>query len=183
MLYILAGTTRSGKSLLTRKLNHNYSLPHLSTDYIFTIAKQGAGDENIEIDQEFVDKAERLWKYTKPLIYNILSEQQNYIIEGDAILPKHINELGNQQNIQSCFLGFSNTDPQQKLHQIRKYEHLPDSWTKRFTDEDLLPIIEMMIDFSLYLKEECQKHKLPYIEVKNNLKKTYEEIVKSLKID
>ena len=179
MLYILAGASNSGKSIHARHLTKKFGIPHFPLDLLTSIFS----DTNT-IDISHADTLEKrsqaLWKFTQPLITHLINESENYLLEGDAILPHQVLRLQNEfpKKILACFLGYVTIDPEKKLRLIRNHEHLPDSWTHLFPDDKVLEFIKARIEFSKELQIECQKHSLPYIEVEDNLDNTFNEIKK-----
>ncbi|HVZ67525.1 MAG TPA: hypothetical protein VG917_04640 [Patescibacteria group bacterium] len=184
MLYIIGGAARSGKSIISRKFTQDFGIPSFSIDFLITVL-ENAPEHDISHGQQAIPKAEKLWKFLKPLCLNLIYEVDKYLLEGDGLLPKHVAELQKEfpDKVRACFFGATEAEPNTKLEIIRKWENLPDAaWTKRYDDDELLRVIERIKEFSIYLKEECKKYSIPYFEMHDNIDSTYEEL-KDLFID
>ncbi|HVT01204.1 MAG TPA: hypothetical protein VHE53_03150 [Patescibacteria group bacterium] len=180
MLYIIGGAARSGKSIISRRFTEDFGIPCFSIDLLITVL-ENAPEYKIGHGQQALPKAEKLWKFVKPLCTNLIYEVDKYLLEGDGLLPKHVAELQEEfpDKVRACFLGAVEINPNSKLEMIRKWEDLPDAaWTKRYKDEELLRVIERIRDFSIYLKDECRKYSIPYFEMHDNIDSTYEELKK-----
>ena len=171
MLYILGGTTRSGKTLIARKLAKKKGVPYFSTDLLISSLQRGAPELGIKQGQKYIPKARRLWKFTEPLMKSLIKNTDEYLLEGDGLLPLQVNKILKEypDKARSCFLGFTKIKKIDKLALIRKYEHLPNEWTSNFSDKEVLAMVDNMVDISKYLKSECNKYSINFIEVGKNL--------------
>jgi len=178
MLYILGGAAKSGKSILSRKITKEFGIPFFCVDYL-TTAFHAQPEAYLRHEMPVKERAKKLWKYTKHIANHLAVEEENYLLEGDAFLPSQAAEVLRQNPtlIKAYFLGYAKANPEDKLKMIRNHEHLKDSWTQDFSDEQVLEFIRDRIRLSKYLGEECKKHNLPYIEVGHNLEETYKKII------
>ncbi len=179
MLYILGGAARTGKTLISRRITKEKGIPCFSTDFLISSLQRGAPELGIKHGQSFIPKAKRLWKFTKPLMKSFISDADTYIIEGDGLLPLQAKEIYKEypDKVRSCFLGFTDINKQDKLALIRKHEYLPDEWTSKHTDKKVIGFIENLIKISKYLKAECKKHSITFIEVGNDLSKIEKKVM------
>lgn len=177
MLYILGGASRSGKSIVARRLVEEKKIPFFCIDFLISSLQEV---KHLEINhgQEFIVKAEKLWPLTKPLYSHLITEEPKYLIEGDGILPKNVAEIQKMfpGKVKACFVGFSQIDPSAKLKLVKEKGGQTDDWTKNYSDEELLGFIKEMIDFSKYLKGECEKYDIKYFDSSDNFEKYLEDI-------
>lgn len=178
MLYILGGAPRAGKSIIARKFAKERGIPYFSTDYLITSLQNGSSELGIKHGQPFIPKAKRLWSFVKPLLEGFVKEVDEYLFEGDGILPIQVNEILKKfpRRIKACFLGFTKISKAKKLALIRGHEHLPDEWTSKYLDNEVEKMVDSMFEFSKYLKEECDKYSIPYIEIGNDLPEVQREV-------
>ncbi len=177
MVYILGGASRSGKSIIARRLVIEQNIPFFCTDFLVT-SLSGINTVNIQHDTPFIEKADKLWPLVKPMLNHLVKEEPQYLIEGDGILPKNVFEFqkDHNHNIRVCFVGFSEIEPSEKLHQIREMGGNMDDWTKRFSDAELIKYVEKMIVYSKYLKKECEKFNVRYFDSSKNFDKYVDEV-------
>lgn len=181
MLYILGGSSRSGKSIIARRFVKEKQIPFFCIDFLIT-SLQEIGQLDIRHGQDFITKAEKLWPLLKPMLAHLLKEEPDYLIEGDGILPKNASEFIKEYpgQIKACFVGFSEMDPKKKLQKVRDMGGSMDDWTRDITDEKLIVYIKEMIEFSKYLKEECKKYDIKYFDSSDNFEGYLEEVYRYL---
>jgi hypothetical protein len=177
MLYILGGASRSGKSIIGRRFVSELNIPFFCLDFLIT-SLHSVPSLGITHGQPSIEKAEKLWPLSKSMFGHLISEEPNYLIEGDAILPKQVNELSDTygSQIKCCFVGYSEISVEQKLQEIRKFGGSKDDWTQKYNDEQMKKYIFDMIDYSRYLKAECRAYNLKYIDLSNNFESELENI-------
>jgi len=182
MLYLLGGAPRTGKSIIARKFVAEKQIPFFSIDALTTILEESLPNLGIKHGQPFISKAENLWPALKSLLVHLIEEEPDYLIEGDAFLPKHIPELEKKykNEVKVCFTGFTKISPQDKLREIRKFSGYKDDWTKGRSDERMLKAIKSMIEFSQYLKKESKKFNIKYFEISDNFQKNLDIVFEYL---
>jgi 2-phosphoglycerate kinase len=129
MIYLIGGSPRGGKSILSRKLSKTLSVPYISTDnlrlVILPYFKGKEKDKNFpyikmfdlaNIDKFFlrysgqemlradIKEAKSIWPGVKSLIDHLLAYKMDYIIEGVHLLPNFVKEYKDNKNIKIAFL-------------------------------------------------------------------------------
>lgn len=169
MLYIIAGASRSGKTLLSRKAVSDKKIPYFPLDALFGAMVHGAPEFNIKYEDSLIDRPIKMWPLAKHMISYFFKEESDYLIEGDSILPSQVSELiGQGKPIKCCFLGYTEMTKDEKLALIRQHHQGDIDWTKNLSDEEMLPLIEEMIEFSKYLKQECEKCGIKYFDISHD---------------
>jgi hypothetical protein len=102
---------------------------------------------------------------------NILDEAQThprYLLEGDALLPRHVAQLrdAHPNRVRACFIGYCDADPAHKLREVRAVE--PD-WFDYDTDDAARAFLAEMVAFSRALRTECAAYRLPYIDASTGI--------------
>jgi hypothetical protein len=177
MLYILGGASRSGKSILSRRFASDLGIPFFCLDFLVT-SLQDIPSLHIKHDQPFIAKAENLWPMAKNMLSHIISEEPNYLIEGDGILPKQIVELSqlHPNAIRSAFVGYTEISAKDKLKEIREFGGQKDDWTMNYSDDEMTKYITDMIEYSNYLKTECEINNILYFDVSFDFKNKIDEL-------
>ena len=141
MLYIIGGTSRSGKTLLARKAVVEKQIPYFPLDALVGGLVHGAPDFNVRYDDSFVERAEKMWPVTKYVLKQLSKEEKNYLVEGDSITPQRIKELQDSGiPLKACFIGYSDVTKEEKLSLVRQHHQGEIDWTKKLSDKDHIAI-------------------------------------------
>ena len=176
MIYILGGASRSGKTLLSRRAVSEKGIPYFPLDALFGGLANGVPQLDIMYDQSFTERAEKIWPVAKPLLGFFFHEERDFLIEGDSILPVQVQELASEGNkVRACFLGYSEVSKEEKIALVRMYHQGTIDWTKDISDEEMLDLVDQMIEFSKYLKEECAKYDIEYFDISHNFEEPRKE--------
>ncbi len=170
MLYLIGGASRSGKSLLAQRFVRERAVPCLSLDYLTTMFQVGAPVLGIHHDLLTIDKANLLWPLLWPLLDNIVEEEPNYVVEGDALLPGHVRAFMDAypQAVHACFLGYPHVDRQRKLRETRTHTDAPNNWVRHLSDAELLAKIDETALFSQYLLQECAEYDIVFFDLSDD---------------
>jgi 2-phosphoglycerate kinase len=182
MLYIIGGTSRSGKTTIARNMLNEIKTPYLSLDWLVMGFTNGIPEYGIH-DQLFPDEiAKRMWSFVKSMVENIIWLGIDYVIEGEAILPKHINELIEKypNKVKACFSGYTDIEVSVKFHDIKAFSEGPTDWLSSESDEYIINHINNMVKYSIKIKEECITNKIKYFDTSYNFTDTIDEAVRYL---
>lgn len=169
MLYVLGGAPRSGKTLLARRIVSEKGIPYFPLDALFGALANGAPELGVSYENSLVERPSKMWPISKHLFKFFFQEEKDYLLEGDSILPAQMDELVRAgKPIKCCFLGYADVSADDKLSLIRKHHQGEIDWTKDMSDEDMLGMVNEMIRFSIYLKEECVKYGIKYFDVSHD---------------
>lgn len=169
MLYVLGGASRSGKTLLSRRAVDEKKIPYFPLDALFWTLAKGAPEVGVRYEDPLVERAVHMWKLAKHLLGSFLREERGYLIEGDSIVPSQVNELiAEGKSVRCCFLGYTQLTKDEKLTLVRQHHQGDIDWTRKIPDEEMLPMIDEMIEFSKYLKQECAKYNIKYFDVSHD---------------
>jgi len=181
MIYILGGASRSGKTQLTRRAVKEKGVPYFPLDALFLGLKKGAPELGVNHDNTFRERPLKMWPVVKPVVNFFAEEEDDFVIEGDSLLPSQVHELINEgKSIRACFVGYVEINKEEKLSLVRKHHQGEKDWTKDIPDEQMIEMIDEMIEFSKYLKKECGKYDIAYFDISNDFEKTHQEIFKYL---
>jgi 2-phosphoglycerate kinase len=129
MIYLIGGSPRSGKSILSRKLSKELNIPYISTDNLRLVVLPYFKGKNkyknfpyikmfnlIKVDRFFmlysgremlkadIKEARSIYPGVKSLIDHLIDCKMDYIIEGVHLLPSLIKKLKNNKKIKVVFL-------------------------------------------------------------------------------
>lgn len=187
MNYIIAGTSRCGKTMLVNKVVKELNgFSKLSIDNIIDTFekiipqvninfKNGIG--NKELLPNFVDY------FLKGAMYKDNDIGLFYILEGDGISFEKLLELNNDKDIELIMLGKASISEQEYFEEIRYYEgkYLYSEWTQRLEDKELKQKCKEWILRSKEYEKLCNENNVKFFDTSYSQVKTVNEIFEYIK--
>ncbi|MFT7282519.1 MAG: 2-phosphoglycerate kinase [Cyclobacteriaceae bacterium] len=170
MIYLIGGTSRSGKTMIAQKMSAQKKISYLSLDWIVMGFTNGIPAYGIH-DKLFPKEiAERSWSFLEAMFESMLWSDVNYIIEGEAILPELIVELVKKypSRLKICFVGYTDVSVAEKVEDIKKFSTGKSDWMINQSDKYITDHVKNMISHSHEIRESCEKHKVKYIDTSTN---------------
>jgi hypothetical protein len=181
MIYIIGGASRSGKTLLARRVVAEKRIPYFPLDALFGALANGAPQLGVAYENSLMERPVKMWPITKPLLEFFFAEEKDFLIEGDSILPSQIQELlVANKPVKACFIGYTKLDANEKLETVRRYHQGEIDWTKGISDTEMLPMVDEMIEFSKYLEQECDRLGIKYFDVSQDFEGVRDEVFEYL---
>ena len=172
------------KTLLSRRILQEKRIAYFPIDGLFGVLADGAPEMGIAYGDTLMERPIKMWKFTKHLVAYFLSQEKDFVLEGDAILPAQVKEMmthkENVNGITACFIGYTKLTIDEKMEIIKKYRQGDSDWTAGQSDEDMLKYVEEMIEFSKFLKIECEKHDIKFFDISDDFHGTHDEIFQYL---
>ncbi|GAA0092919.1 adenylate kinase [Paraclostridium bifermentans] len=165
MIVLIAGSSHSGKTLLSQKLLDKYKFPYISIDHLkMGLIRSGNTDLTPEDDDKLADY---LWPIVREIVKTAIENKQNLIIEG-------------------CYIPFNWKDSFDKDY-AKQIKYICLIMTKKYIEDNFSDIknyaniIEKRLDDSSCIKEElikdnelnlnmCKKYNCDYVLIDNNYK-------------
>lgn len=156
MIYLIGGASRAGKTYLAKRLMSMLDTPLLELDYLKMGFANGLPAYGVHPLQDEETIGRKLWPIVAGMMRAMVENGEDYIIEGTYILPAYAVESQQRYGdvIRSCFLGYADTPAETKLAQLQAHG-----------EECVLSDIEHFVEFSKFLRAECPRLGLAYIEV------------------
>ena len=165
MIVLIAGSSHSGKTLLSQKLLDKYKFPYISIDHLkMGLIRSGNTDLTPEDDDKLADY---LWPIVREIVKTAIENKQNLIIEG-------------------FYIPFNWKDSFDKDY-AKQIKYICLIMTKKYIEDNFSDIknyaniIEERLDDSSCIKEElikdnelnlnmCKKYNCDYVLIDNNYK-------------
>ncbi len=179
MLYLISGTSRSGKTMIAKKISAQKSISYLSLDWLVMGFTNGIPEYGIH-DKLFPDEiAERSWSFLKAMLESMLWCDVNYIIEGEAILPELIVELSKKypDKLKICFVGYTDVTVDEKVKDIKKFSTGKSDWLSDKSDEYIIDHVKNMIPYSRKIKKSCKENNIRYFDTSKKFMEAIEQTV------
>lgn len=181
-MILLGGASRTGKGIISQRLLNELKIPFLSTDPLKMALSRAVPGYRLNTAGSSIAVAEQLWPFVSTLIKNMAETDLEYIVEGE-LLPHHVVQIEKELSCKlcTCFVGYADTDPSEKVRQIKTHSGHPNDWTASFNDDELYNLVASGIDYSRYLKEECHIENIKYVDFSNHFEESAAEVVTYLR--
>lgn len=165
MIYLIAGTTHTGKTAYAQRLLEKYQYPYLSIDHLkMGLIRSGQTDLTPMDDDKLIDY---LWPIVREMVKTAIENGQNLIVEGCYIpfdwqagfAPEYL------ENIQYVCLVMTKAYIENHFGDIVKNASIIE---KRLDDSDL-NMDEMIVE-NKYNLAQCKAYGLPYILIDEEYK-------------
>ena len=184
MLYIISGSSRSGKTIMAKKILAEKGISYLSLDWLVMGFTNGIPEYGIH-DKLFPDEiAERSWSFLKAMLESMIYVEADCIIEGEAILPELIVELKDKypDKLRICFVGYSDVTVGEKVKDIKKFSYGKSDWIIDKSDEYIIEHVNNMIAHSQRIKKSCKENDIRYFDTSVNFMDVIENIMEYLMV-
>lgn len=192
MLYLIGGSPRGGKTILSKKLSKKIEVPYISTDYLKLILrpyfKEKEREEMFPFDKIWkklnlndyflnytgkqmlaidIKEGKTLWTGMKYLISHLSKRKIDYIIEGVHLLPNLIKDFKDDPNVKIIFL--TKTDEEKIYSGLFKNKSERDWILEKVKDKDILKLVAKSLSFQgSYFEKETKKYNLKLINTEDN---------------
>jgi len=166
MLFLVSGTSRSGKTLIAKKLLADKQVPYLSLDWLMMGFNNGIPEYGIHHLLWPNEIAEKMAPFLLGIVDSMLIDGMDYVIEGEAMLPQWVADLVEKHpdKIKAVFLGYAEIDVEDKVALVKKHSAGEDDWLTNESDEYIRDHVENMITYSKMIKNGCEKHGVSYFD-------------------
>lgn len=178
MIYIISGTSRSGKTLVAKKMMRQYKIPYLSLDWLVMGFTNGVPQYGIHDKLWPNEIAERFWDFLKAMLENMIWSETDYIIEGEAVLPELITELlaKHPDRIKVCFVGYTDMNVKAKVKDVYSYSYGND-WLTNESNTYVERHISNMIEYSKRIEKSCKEYGIRFFDTSKDFTEVLDAIV------
>ncbi len=182
MIYIVSGTSRSGKTIIAQKLMQKRGIPYLSLDWLVMGFTNGIPEYGIH-DKLWPDEiAERLWDYLRAMLDSIIWSESDLVIEGEAVLPELIIEFLEEHPslVRVCFIGYAHVSVPQKVKEVYDYHRDKKDWLTKEPKKYVEDHIRNMVEYSKRIEKTCGQIGLSYFDTSKNFIKALDQAMEYL---
>jgi hypothetical protein len=176
MLFLVSGASRSGKTLIAKKILAVKQIPYLSLDWLMMGFNDGIPEYGIHHLLWPNEIAERMGPFLLGMIDSMLVDGMDYVIEGEAMLPQLVADLVEKHpdQVKVLFVGYTEINVEDKVALVRNHGDGENDWLTRKSDEYIRDHIKNMIAYSKMIKSGCERHGLPYFDTSEDFLGTIE---------
>lgn len=170
MLFLVSGTSRSGKTRIAKKILADKQIPYLSLDWLMMGFNNGIPEYGIHHLLWPNEIAEKMWPFLQGMIDSMLIDGMDYVIEGEAMLPQLVADLvrKNLDKIKVVFVGYTEINVEDKVALVKEHSDGENDWLNNESDEYIRDHIKNMIAHSKVIKNECEQHGLTYFDTSDD---------------
>ena len=170
MLFLISGSSRSGKTLIAKKILADKQIPYLSLDWLMMGFNTGIPEYGIHHLLWPHEIAERMEPFLGGVIDSMLVDGMDYVIEGEAMRPRWVAELVKKHpdDIRAVFVGYIDIAVEDKVALVKEHTSGETDWLTSESDAYISDHIGNMIAYSKTIKTECERHGLPYFDTSVN---------------
>ncbi|KUP37653.1 adenylate kinase [Bacillus halotolerans] len=183
MLYLIGGSSRSGKTTTAKRMLAETKIPYFSLDYLMMGIANGVPEMEVNPTDGDLKNGQRLWKIMNPLMTAMVENKIDYVIEGVQLIPSHVSKFEQRYlgNVKTCFIGIAEIDIENSIDKMKFYSSMTENDGLRNLDHlQIKSELKRIKTDSIRIKEECQKYNLQYFESSLNFNKTIESIISYL---
>lgn len=184
MLYIISGASRSGKTIMAKKILAEKGISYLSLDWLVMGFTNGMPEYGIH-DKLFPHEiAERAWSFFKAMLESMIYVEADCVVEGEAILPGLIVELREKypDKLKICFIGYTEVSVEEKVKYIKNNSSGKNDWLTVNSDDYIMDHVNNMIAHSKNIKNSCQENNIKYFDTSKDFLSVIEEAIGYLSV-
>jgi 2-phosphoglycerate kinase len=180
MIYLIGGIARSGKTLVRKEILKRYNISGIGTDSIRYMLSHSQPELGIDHNKPSTHNGPLMWPYIDNLIHHIVEyDNEDFVIEGDVLLPEYLGKYVEDESVKTCFIGFSNTKVESKFREMVDNSTEGD-WTKEYTEKEMKDFVKSGIKRSKKYGKECKELGVEYFDTGKDFDKSVHDIVSSL---
>lgn len=204
MIYLIGGSPRCGKTILSKRIARERKISYISTDILravilsstpkpeinkkFPQVKMKTPDTKFrfevysprELLKAQIKESESMWPGINAFIDSIIYRHQDCVLEGVHLLPKYISKLKKSKDVKIIYL--VKTDLQKIIKGFEYNSQEPDWMYPGIKGDEnrLTQAAEMVESKSTYFIKETNKYKLKTINTEVNFERKLQEARKYL---
>ncbi len=177
MIYIVSGCSRSGKTMIAKRLLAAEGLTYLSLDWLvmgFTGGMPECGIHDLQMPDEI---AKGIWRFVRAMLESMIFGEEDCVVEGEAILPELIAEFVDEHPdaVKVCFLGYTEISAREKFEAIKKHSTGDTDWLADKSDAYVIDHVNNMVAHSKLIESACRKHEMKYVETSHDFERAIDE--------
>lgn len=173
---IIAGISRGGKTSICKEIVKKLDYQYIGMDRIVRAFQNHFPKTGIVHNNRFFNVSPHLAPFLNSMLEDNIEDK--VLIDTYHLVPEDYAKYINQEICNVCFIGFPDISVEQKFQEMRKYEQRQEDIEK--TDDELKQKCKRLIEESQFLKAECEKWNVPFLNTSYEREKVIAEFVNSL---
>jgi len=180
MNLIIAGASRSGKTILKKQLCRESNFHYIPFDSIISTLEKLYPETGIKHLDENIEFSPKLAEFIKEFFSHVDYEDIDVVIDLYQLFPVDYYNALSESDIPIIYLGYPGISAEEKLAEIKKYSRIKD-WTNEVSDKEMLEIINFWKSESRIMFDQCNEYNLPFYDTGTDFTGNINEAGKRLK--
>ncbi len=185
---IIAGVPRAGKSTVSHRLARQYGYQHISMDSIIAGFEKCFPETGVNTyaGLSSMDTLHLISGKIAPFVRAMLDSgeydefEPGMVLDIYQLLPEDYMKYICGANCEIAYFITSDVTPEERFAIQKRYDTEKD-YTFYKSDEELREGAEYIVEQSIYMKEQCQKYKLPYFETARDREQIFQHFLQEFK--
>lgn len=173
---IIAGISRGGKTSICKEIVKKLDYQYIGMDRIVRAFQNHFPETGIVHNNRFFNVSPHLAPFLNSMLEDNIEDK--VLIDTYHLVPEDYAKYINPEICNVCFIGFPDISVEQKFQEMRKYEQRQEDIEK--TDDELKRKCKRLIEESQFLKAECEKWNVPFLNTSYEREKVIAAFVNSL---
>lgn len=180
---IIAGVPRAGKSTVSHMLSKKFGYQHVSMDSIIAGFEKCFPETGVSTycGLSSMDTLKLISSKMTPFVRAMLDSAEydefepGMVLDMYQLLPEDYDKYLRDANCEIVYLLTSDVTPQERFEIQKKYD-TPKDYTFYKSDEELIEGAHYIVEQSILMKEQCEKHGLTYYETAHEREKAFQRL-------
>jgi hypothetical protein len=166
MLYIVGGSSRSGKSMLAERMRARHGVPWFTLDALKMGLHLGAPSLGVLPAADDLETADQMWPIIEPILDHAIFDRRDYLVEGVNLRPSTVARFiqGSDQPVRACFLGYPDMNIKDKALEVARHTGPPTDWLHRTGVENMHRYLNISRQLSRQLRDDCASFGIPFMD-------------------
>lgn len=160
---IIAGSSRSGKSTLAKRIARNLQMSYLPMDSIVSTLETLYPQVGIAHRDDNRDMSGQIARFLQEWIQHLAYEEIPYVLDLYQVYPADLKTLDPTGSHAVAYLGYASLSPEEKLPDIRQYAR-PIDWTNQVDDQEMTRILDLFIQEGRRMRQQCVEENIAYFD-------------------
>jgi hypothetical protein len=166
MLYIVGGSSRSGKSTLAERMRLRHGVPWFALNALMLGLHLGAPAYGVNPNEDDIETADRMWPIVKGAFEHLIFDGRDYLVEGVNLRPQTVATFIKETDepVRSCFLGYPEAAIETKARHVAQYAGAPNDCLHQTGPVNVRRYLKASRSLSRVLRDDCAALGLPFFD-------------------
>lgn len=180
MIIIIAGTSRSGKTTVCKRICTELKMNYIPFDSIISTLEKLYPNTGMKHLDENIEFSPILAQFVAEFISHVDYEDIDVVLDLYQLFPKDYKKYIEKLNVPIIYLGYPHLTVNEKLVELRIYQREKD-WTINTDDIEMGKILKLFLSESKMMFDQCVEMNIPRFDTGSNFDKEIENAIDYIK--